>query len=122
MPWQEGRPLHASHPDVRPAKLMEHDEIRQAVRRYAREQLAHNAAYLAENGLKLITTWAHSATTGVIFAAPGKTADKSAPRPSLAPTHPPGSVAAPTEPTTAPPPSDTQQILPTHPDTPDLIL
>src|SRR5712671_1165788 len=44
VPRQEGRPLHASHPDVRPAKLMEHDEIRQAVRRYAREQLAPNAA------------------------------------------------------------------------------
>src|SRR5260221_54467 len=44
VPRQEGWPLHAPHAHLRAARLMEHEEIRQAVRRYAREQLAPNAA------------------------------------------------------------------------------
>src|SRR5207247_6046207 len=44
VPRQEGRPLHASHAHVRAPGLMEHEEIREAVRRYAREELAPHAA------------------------------------------------------------------------------
>src|SRR2546425_1430968 len=44
MPRREGRAFHAPHADLRPAGLMEHAEIREAVRRYAREQLAPHAA------------------------------------------------------------------------------
>src|SRR2546426_10580475 len=48
MSRQEGRAFHPSHTHVRAPRLMErdaqYDDIREAVRRYAREQLAPNAA------------------------------------------------------------------------------
>src|SRR5437763_10446248 len=44
MPRPARRPVHAPHVDVLTPRVMEHAEIREAVRRYAREQLAPHAA------------------------------------------------------------------------------